>query len=224
MASRRKLEGVYLVTSPKRPVSRLLGIVEESLKGGTALVQFRDKGDFTETERTAALIELVETSRRFRVPLLVNDDPLLAARFRVDGVHIGREDPSAAEARALLGPRAIVGVTVYGGKDEERRAADAGADYVAAGPFFPSPTKPEEPVMDVEVLDRIVGRSALPVFAIGGITAPRARELAGHGVAGVAVVSAIMDAADPRRATADIVRAFAGGRRGLRDAPRGRKA
>ena len=78
--------------------------------------------------------------------------------------------------------------------------------------------------MDVEVLDRIVGRSALPVFAIGGITAPRARELAGHGVAGVAVVSAIMDAADPRRATADIVRAFAGGRRGLRDAPRGRKA
>lgn len=224
MASRRRLGGVYLVTSPKRPVSRLSRIVEASLRGGAALVQFRDKGDFTDTERTAALFALRELCRGFRVPFLVNDDPRLAARFRADGVHLGREDPSPSEARALLGPRAIVGVTVYGGADEEHRAAEAGADYVATGPLFPSPTKPEEPVMGLDVLDGIVRRSPRPVFAIGGITAPRARELASRGVAGVAVVSAIMDAPDPRKATAELARAFATGRKRVRDAPRGRKA
>ena len=121
---------------------------------------------------------------------------------------MGREDPSPQLARAMLGPAALVGVTVYGKAGEERAAEVAGADYLGIGPFFPSPTKPEEPEMPLHVLDAVVHRAKLPVFAIGGIDATRAAQLARHGVAGVAVVSAIMDAEDPERATQLIRQAF----------------
>jgi len=161
------------------------------------------------------------------VPFIVNDDPELARRFGADGVHVGREDPSPRIARLVLGPRAIVGVTIYGKEGEEETAAAAGANYIAVGPFFPSPSKPDEPVLPLNVLDGVVQRSRLPVFAIGGITPGNAGQLAfaiggitpgnaghlaEHGVAGVAVISAIMDAADPRAATEAIRRAFSDGR------------
>ena len=154
---------------------------------------------------------VADACRSHEVPFLVNDDAELARRLDADGVHIGRGDMPPEIARSLLGPKAIVGVTVYGTENEERAAEEAGADYVAVGPFFPSPTKPEEPVLPFTVLDGVVGRSRLPVFAIGGITAERARELARHRIAGVAVASAIMDARDPRRAAQEILRAFEGG-------------
>src|SRR2546425_993046 len=120
------------------------------------------------------------------------------------------EDTSTRIARAVLGPQAIIGVTVYGKPGEESAAAEAGADYVAVGSFFPSPTKPEEPVSPMHILDAVVHRSPLPVFAIGGVTAKNAGLLARHRVAGVAVVSAIMEAPDPRRAAEAIRRAFFG--------------
>jgi len=203
---------VYLVTSPKRPVSRLLAIVEASLEGGASIVQLRDKKIFTPEERIEAARGLRTLCNRYAVPFIVNDDPELARRLRADGVHGGREDPSPRIARLVLGPRAIVGVTVYGKEGEEEAAAAAGANYVAVGPFFPSPSKPDEPVLPLDVLDGVVKRSRLPVFAIGGITPANAGLLAEHGVAGVAVISAIMDAADPRAATEAIRRAFSEGR------------
>jgi len=147
------------------------------------------------------------------VPFLVNDDPEFARRIDADGVHVGREDPSPRVARALLGPRALVGTTVYGKPGEEQAAESAGADYVGVGPFFPSPTKPEEPTLPIHVLDQVVHRSPLPVFAIGGITTENAGILSRHRVAGIAVVSAIMDAPDPRKAAADLVLAFREGSR-----------
>jgi len=197
-----------LVTSPKRPVTRLLSIVSASLEGGASIVQLRDKRVYTDAEKAEAGRGLRDLCDRHHVPFLVNDDPELARRLSADGVHVGRGDPSPRIARPLLGPRSIVGVTVYGKAGEEDAAAAAGADYVAVGPFFPSPTKPEEPVLPLHILDAVVRRSPLPVFAIGGITAENAGLLARHRIAGVAVVSAIMDASDPRRATEDIRRAF----------------
>lgn len=191
---------MYLVTSPKRPVSQLVSIVEAALDGGVSMVQFRDKGAYSGAERQEACTALKEICHRHNAPLLMNDDPQLARELRVDGVHVGRDDPSPRIARALLGPEALVGVTVYGKPGEEDAAERAGADYLGVGPFFPSSTKPKEPEMPLHVLDAVVHRSHLPVFAIGGITVERAAILARHGVAGVAVVSAIMDAPDPRRA------------------------
>jgi thiamine-phosphate diphosphorylase len=201
------------VTSPKRPAASLVSIVEGALQGGVTLVQFRDKGGYSEAERIEACATLEELCHRRGVPFLVNDNPQFARRVAADGVHVGREDPSPRIARALLGPDSLVGVTVYGRPGEEAAAAAAGADYLGIGPFFPSPTKPEEPEMPLHVLDAVVHRSKLPVFAIGGIDAARARQLARHGIAGVAVVSAIMDAGDPRRAAEEISRAFEEGRR-----------
>ena len=200
------------MTSPKRPVSQMVAIVESALEGGVSLVQFRDKGQYADSERQAAGDELKGLCHRHHVPLLVNDDPQLARRLAADGVHVGRDDPSPQLARALLGPAALVGVTVYGKPGEERAAEAAGADYLGVGPFFPSVTKPEEPEMPLHVLDAVLHRARLPVFAIGGITSENAGQLARHGVAGVAVVSAIMDAADPRAATEELRAAFERGR------------
>jgi len=177
-------------------------------------VQFRDKGQFTADERQETCTALKDLCHRREVPLLVNDEPQLARRLAADGVHLGRDDPSPRVARAMLGPAALVGVTVYGKPGEEKTAEAAGADYLGIGPFFPSPTKPAEPEMPLHLLDAVVHRTRLPVFAIGGINAERARQLARHGVAGVAVVSAIMDAADPRRAAEELRAAFEKGRAG----------
>ena len=191
-------------------MSRLQAIVTAALEGGVSAVQLRDKGVYSPEERAEAGRALRDLSREFGVPFLVNDDPQLARRMDADGVHVGRDDPSPRIARAVLGPQAMIGVTVYGKPGEESAAAEAGADYVAVGPFFPSPTKPEEPVLPMRVLDAVVHRSPLPVFAIGGVTAKNAALLARHRVAGVAVVSAIMEAPDPRRVAEAIRRAFFG--------------
>jgi len=185
--------------------------VEAALEGGVSLVQFRDKGEYSDAERQDVCNALKDLCHRRNVPLLVNDDPQLAKRLAADGVHVGRDDPSPRIARALLGPAALVGVTVYGKPGEEQSAEAAGADYLGIGPFFPSPTKPDEPEMALHILDRVVHRSHLPVFAIGGITSNRARQLARHGVAGVAVVSAIMDASDPQKAAEEILDAWTHG-------------
>jgi thiamine-phosphate pyrophosphorylase len=201
------------VASSQKPVARLLATVTAALEGGISAVQLRDKGAYTPQEQVAAGRGLRQLSHAFDVPFLVNDDPELARRLDADGVHVGRDDPSPRIARAMLGPKAIIGVTVYGKAGEETAAAENGADYLASGPFFPSPTKPAEPLLPLHILDTIVGRSTLPVFAIGGVNAENAGLLASHRVAGVAVVSAIMDAPDPRRATEAIRRAFSEGSR-----------
>lgn len=200
------------MTSPKRPVPAVVSTVEAALEGGISLVQFRDKGQYSDAERQDVCNALKDLCHRRNVPLLVNDDPQLAKRLAADGVHVGRDDPSPRIARALLGPAALVGVTVYGKPGEEQSAEAAGADYLGIGPFFPSPTKPEEPEFPLHLLDLVVRRTRLPVFAIGGITAERARQLARHGIAGVAVVSAIMDAPDPRHAAEELRDAFEKGR------------
>ncbi len=192
----------------------MVSIVAAALDGGVSMVQFRDKGEYSEAERQEACAALKDLCHRANVPLIVNDDPQLARRLEADGVHVGRDDPSPRIARALLGPAALVGVTVYGKPGEEQTAEAAGADYLGIGPFFPSPTKPDEPEMPLHLLDTVVRRTRLPVFAIGGIDAARAQQLARHGVAGVAVVSAIMDAADPRHAAEALRAAFERGRAG----------
>ena len=201
---------MYLVASPQKPVSRLLATVTAALEGGVSAVQLRDKGVYSPEERAEAGRGLRDLSRGFGVPFLVNDDPQLARRMEADGVHVGRDDPSPRIARSVLGPQAIIGVTVYGKPGEESAAADGGADYISVGPFFPSPTKPEDPVLPMHILDAVVHRSPLPVFAIGGVNLQNAGLLARHRVAGVAVVSAIMEAPDPRRGAEAIRRAFSG--------------
>src|SRR2546428_748324 len=193
----RRLGGVSLVASPQKPVSRLRAIVTAALEGGVSTVQLRDKGVYSPEERAEAGRGLHDLSRGFGVPFLVNDDPQLARRMEADGVHVGRDDPCPRVAPAVPGPQAMIGVTGYGKPGEESAAAEAGADYISVGPFFPSPTKPKEPVLPMQVLDAVVHRSPLPVFAIGGGKPKKPAPPAPHPDPGVAGAAAIMATAHP---------------------------
>src|SRR3989449_3238270 len=209
----QRLGGVYLVASAQKPVTRLLATVTAALEGGISAVQLREKGAYSPEEQIAAGRGLRELLHGFYVPLLVDDDPELARRLHADGGHVGRDDPSPRIAPAILGLKAIIGVTLYGNPGEESSAAESGADYLACGPFFPSPTKPDEPVLPLHTLDAVVHRSTLPVFAIGGGDAEKPRLPARPPAARPAVGSALIDAPGPPHATEAVPRAVSGGSR-----------
>ena len=131
--------------------------------------------------------------------LIVNDDIGLAAASGAAGVHLGEGDASIDEARARLGPRAMVGVSCYDSLARARQFAAAGADYLAFGAFFPSPTKPDARVATPQLL-REAKALGLPVVAIGGITHDNASLLIEAGADAVAVISALFGAPDVRAA------------------------
>lgn len=191
-----RLGGLYLVTDD-RLGDGLEAAVAAALRGGARLVQYRGKhGDVA--RRAAEAQGLRRVTRRFGVPLIVNDDPLLAAEVEADGVHLGREDPDPGAARSLLGARALVGVSCYADLARARAAAAGGADYVAFGSVYPSPTKPAAVRAPLELLSaaRRELDASVAVCAIGGITAERAAGLAAAGADLLAVVSAVLLAAD----------------------------
>lgn len=137
---------------------------------------------------------LVKVCREFGRPLLINDRADVAAACGADGLHLGPEDLPPREARRVLGPEALIGVSVYGPGDLAA-AEDAGAAYVALGAIFPTATK-EIDAVGLEGLRRLRKRTALPIVAIGGITAASVASVTAAGADGVAVVSALSGAAD----------------------------
>lgn len=163
--------------------------VEQSLKGGATMVQIREKHLDRDAFRAEAL-ELKELCRRYRVPLIVNDDVELALEIGADGVHVGQEDLEAGRARALLGPDKILGVSAHS-VEEALRAQEAGADYLGAGAVFPTGTKDNVGALPYERLKDICAAVDIPVVAIGGIGTQNISRLAGSGICGVAVVSAL---------------------------------
>lgn len=202
------LKGLYLISRPAPDGSEaLLAAVRAALQGGARLVQYRDKSGDGERRRAEALA-LLRACRKYDAPLIVNDDVALAAEIGADGVHLGARDPDPAEARAHLGPGALIGVSCYDDLERALKARSAGADYVAFGSFFPSPTKPAATRADPALLGEAVRRVRLPVCAIGGITPDNGAALVHAGADMLAVVSGVFDAADPRRAAADYARLF----------------
>ncbi len=187
---RRPLRGLYLIT-PGQPPARLTLIeaVAEALAGGVALVQYRDKGSDSDRRRMEAAA-LLELCRGEGVPLIINDDLALAAAIGADGVHLGRDDPSPRAARALLGPRALIGVSCYNEIERARAAAREGADYLAFGRFFPSGTKPQAVPADPALL-REARPLGLPLVAIGGITPENGATLVAAGADMLAVIQGV---------------------------------
>jgi thiamine-phosphate pyrophosphorylase len=143
--------------------------------------------------------------------LIVNDDLELAQQIGADGVHLGRDDAGAEEARARLGPRAIIGVSCYDRLDRAFEARELGADYAAFGRFYPSATKPLAVQATPELLRRARARLTLPLVAIGGITAENGRSLISAGADMLAVVDSVFGQPDVRRAAAAISRLFSNG-------------
>jgi len=197
---------LYLVLGPadtggQDPVA----VARAAEAGGAGLVQLRDK-----TAPTRRLVDLARALKAaLTVPVLVNDRVDVALAAGTDGVHLGQDDMHPADARRLLGPAAILGLSV--GDAEEAKTADPRlVDYVGIGPAFATGTKADAGAAlgpaGVAALRR---RVRLPAVAIGGITAGNAGRLSGTGIAGVAVVSALAGAADPEAAARGLRTAFA---------------
>ena len=172
--------------------------VEAALRGGVTMVQLREKHLDRAGSRAEAL-EIQALCRQYGVPFLINDDVDLALELQADGVHVGQEDMEAGQARARLGPDKIIGVSAHS-VDEALRAQAAGADYLGAGAVFHTGTKGDAGALSYETLKAICSAVQIPVVAIGGIDLQNMGQLAGSGIQGVAVVSAIFAQSDPEQA------------------------
>lgn len=168
--------------------------VEAALRGGATCVQLREKDLGEAAFRTEAL-EIADLCRRYHVPFILNDNVALAAQCGADGVHLGQEDMDPAEARRILGPKAIIGVSAHNVAEAEAAVA-AGADYLGCGAMFTTTTKADVTALPKETLRAICAAVPVPVVAIGGINKQNLLSLAHCGEAGVALVSAIFAAED----------------------------
>ena len=194
MPRQRLQPGLYLITPDEADADRLL-MRTLPLLPFAACLQLRNKIVDAATLRVMGQ-RLRAACEDAGVPLIINDDPALAAAIGAAGVHLGEHDGSVAEARALLGDDAIIGVSCYDDLQRARDAAAAGADYVAFGAFFPSATKPGARRASPDLLQGSANLR-IPRVAIGGITPDNAASLVGAGADLLAVISSVYDAADP---------------------------
>ena len=191
MKLQKRLRGLYAITPDGGDSAELFAKVDAALEGGIALLQYRRKRTPREQQRLEA-IELAKLCRQRGVPFVVNDDVALALEVAADGAHIGREDPSVPPSREKLKGR-ILGVSCYADAAAAKAAVAAGADYVAFGSVFASPTKPAAARAPLELFRLQLG---VPLCAIGGITLDNAPALVGAGADLLAVISDLFDAAD----------------------------
>lgn len=194
--ARPELRGLYAVTPERAEGERLLAEVAAALAGGCRLLQYRDKTS-PPAERVARAGALRALTRRHGAGLLINDDLALAALVDADGVHLGRDDGDLFAARLVLGPEKILGASCYADFACAARAAAAGADYVAFGAVYPSPTKPDAAHAPLALFGRARRELAVPACAIGGITLAGAAPLIAAGAALLAVISDLFEAPDP---------------------------
>ncbi len=201
------VKGLYAITPDCADTPDLLRRARLALAGGAGVLQYRNK-TATAVLRLAQSIALCALAREFAALFIVNDDVHLAAQVDADGVHLGAMDGSLSAARAVLGKHKIIGISCYNQLSLARNAVDAGADYVAFGAFFPSSIKPGAAVADAGLLRRARSELAVPVVAIGGITAQNGRTLIDAGADALAVISALFDAADIQAAAQDFSKLF----------------
>ncbi len=207
---KRAATRLYLITPPAFDPDRFAPDLAEALAGGdVACLQLRLK-DFDDdaVRRAGAVLQPIARDRG--VAFIMNDRPDLAAELGCDGVHVGEEDMPYAEARRLLGPDRIVGVTCGDSRDRAVTAAEAGADYVAFGAFFPSTTKAARHRARPELIEWWSETTVVPCCAIGGITQENCGPLVEAGADFLAVIGAIWShPKGPRAAVAEFNEVFA---------------
>lgn len=193
---RERLGGVYLILDAALgPLAVLEEVLDEAVQAGVPIVQYRDKtGSMQEAYLRAK--KLRGMVPRGKMLFIVNDRCDLALAVEADGVHLGQEDLPVPLARTLLGPTRVIGLSTHHA-DQVRAALQEEPDYLGFGPIFPTPTKSRhEPVVGLEGLAGIRPLTALPVFAIGGISPDAVSGLQKAGADGVAVASGILKASD----------------------------
>ena len=183
------LKGLYAITDERlTPFSDLISCVKKALEGGAKIIQLRDKTKKDE-ELLPIALSLKELCESYGALFIVNDRVSLAAKSDAHGVHIGKDDGTVKEVRLLLGPKKIIGVSCYNDFNRALVMEQAGADYVAFGSFFPSPTKPTAVKAQIDLLKRAKKELTIPICAIGGITVDNASSLIRSGADMVAVIS-----------------------------------
>ncbi len=204
---------VYVITDRKVAGERdILDVIRAAIRGGATVIQLREK-----EATTRQMIELGralhEITRQAGIPLIVNDRLDVALAIDAEGVHVGQDDMPAAMARQLIGPDKILGVSA-GTVAEAVQAERDGADYLGVGDVFGTPTKPDAgPPIGVEGLAEIARAVSIPVVGIGGITPDNAAAVIEAGAVGVAVISAVVGAADPEEAARRLRATVEGARR-----------
>ncbi|MFD0914413.1 thiamine phosphate synthase [Methylophilus luteus] len=189
------LNGLYLVTPDCDDTALLCQQVKQAVQGGVAMVQYRHKtaSAALRLEQAAALLTIC---RQAAVPLLINDHITLAQTLDADGVHVGQHDAAITQARALLGPGKIIGASCYNRFELAEQAQAAGADYIAFGACYPSPTKPDAPRANAALFTQAKQALSVPVVGIGGITLDNAPPLIAAGADALAVITDIFQASD----------------------------
>ena len=187
--------------SPKEGES-LKDKVEEAILGGATMVQYREKKLKGEELKKEAL-EIKEVCTRYRIPLIINDDVMLARDIDADGVHVGQSDMEITKAREILGEGKIIGATAKT-VEQAQTAYKAGSDYLGSGAVFGSTTKEDAVCMPKELLREISQSVPIPVAAIGGINEDNAGELKGLPIAGIAVIQGIFGRDNVRQGAADV--------------------
>jgi thiamine-phosphate pyrophosphorylase len=177
--------------------------VEEALKAGVTMLQYREKrlgnDEFIEQAR-----EINQLAKQYHVPLIINDNVEAALAVDAAGVHLGQEDDELRSARERLGPDKIIGISVHT-VEEAIIAQNNGADYLGVGAIFGTGTKPDAKHLSTDILKEICQSVTIPVVAIGGINKDNIMKLAGTGVDGIAVISAIFAEPDIAKATRELL-------------------
>lgn len=173
---------------------KLTEAVRKALHGGVTCIQLREKNS-TEADFLQEAIEIKKITEQYHVPLLINDNVMIAVQAGADGVHVGQKDMGAVQAKELLGAEKTVGVTAR--SVEQALAAEKdGAVYLGSGAAFQTQTKQDAVPMTEETMQAICRSVEIPVVAIGGITYENMEQLCGRGIAGIAVVSSLFAAED----------------------------
>ena len=180
-------------------------VVKESLDGGVSFLQLREK-DLDEESFYEEAVQLQALAAGYGVPFVVNDNVDIALRMDADGVHVGQSDMEAGDVRALLGPDKILGVSAQT-VEQAVLAEKRGADYLGVGAVFPTGSKDDAEDVSHETLKAICEAVSIPVVAIGGITLENTPELAGSGICGIAVISAIYGQKDIKAAASRLRKA-----------------
>ncbi len=185
----------------------VLHIIGEAVAGGATLIQLRTKKRDTR-EFLQVVIKAAELLRARKIPLIINDRVDIASACEAGGVHLGQTDMPLPYARKILGKKKIIGISVST-LDEARAAEKEGADYLGVGPIFPTSSKIDvPPVLGLEGIREIREKTKIPILAIGGINVANVGDVISAGASGVAVISAIAAAQNPRAAATELIEAI----------------
>jgi thiamine-phosphate pyrophosphorylase len=189
---RFKLEGLYAITDEVlTPNDEVVKKALVALEAGVNIIQYRNKSQ-SDDEVEFVCVALQEICRNFNVPFIIDDRPHLAQKIGADGLHIGKDDTPLSEARAIF-TQGIIGVSCYGSVAKAKEAQAEGADYVAFGSFFASPTKPKSGIVSKSVIKKAKAALSIPVCVIGGINLDNVNEVVEENPDMISVVSAIFD-------------------------------